>query len=203
MAANTLADRLLALLKDNPVVAVLVLVGTAVIALSRFTDALKSLRELASRRAPPAPADLSGEWVSPVVENRFDRRNTYRLTLELRAQGKNLLGTLRQTSANPERPYEVEWGLLGGTVEGNAVAFHTQHAYQTSRPSATIGEPPQWVEVPYQVHCRGTVAGDELRLVLQVDRGYPPEEVVARRSAGAPVGAAAPDAGSEPGGKGS
>jgi hypothetical protein len=62
--AKTRVDRLIVLIKNNPIAAFRIVLGTIVIALSTFTDAARNLLGLVIEETRPA---INGEWKALVI----------------------------------------------------------------------------------------------------------------------------------------
>ena len=62
--SKTRVDRFTAWIKNNPIMAALVVLGTVVIALSTFTDAARNLLDLVITETRP---DINGEWQAEVT----------------------------------------------------------------------------------------------------------------------------------------
>ena len=69
---KTRVDRFTTWIKNNPIMAALVVLGTVVIALSTFTDAARNLLDLVITDARP---DINGEWREWSADIRFDEVN--------------------------------------------------------------------------------------------------------------------------------
>lgn len=88
----SLVDRFLARLKNNPVVAVLILLGLGVISLASFTDALT---KLLSALPEIRHTVVTGEWQSEVLKDRrTDLAYTY--SFSFKSDGSLLYGTVRR-----------------------------------------------------------------------------------------------------------
>ena len=125
-------------IKNNPVVATLIILSTVVIALSSFTDATKNLMCLFSQSKRP---EINGIWVADVS---YDWENAhYRETFDFRGEGQELFGT----ASFLERKKAIQTG----TVSGNKLTFTTfsreiagsdsrqlQHEYQGRLTEGTI-----------------------------------------------------------------
>lgn len=164
---RTRSNRIISRIKNNPLVAAIIVVGTVVIALSSFTDAVKNLLSLIPKENVP---DVTGKWATQILTNPFDKKDTFRLFFEFEVKGDTLLGTLRQTST--EHRYSVEDGILDGKIRGNGISFHKQE-------SSGLGDQ----KVQYKDFYYGTVSKDEIHFTVQSDRpwGFPPQRFIAKR----------------------
>ena len=108
--------------KENPLVLVIALLGSAVVALSAFTDAARNL--FAVFRETTAPR-IAGTWVTPTLDFPFEAADNYHLTFELRIQGHNVAGTVTFSPEGVNEPDRV-YRILDGNVEGANVSFRTE-----------------------------------------------------------------------------
>lgn len=188
-------DRLLGRIKDNPVLALILVFGTAVIALSTFTDAARNLmglfqRETTAQRDSSGDSrtgdsangaskkpDIAGKWKSGVLANPFDESDKYTLLFTFQLQGDNLLGSLTQTpERNAYHPYTRS--IWEASLKGNQLSFYT-------RERSDVGEK----TVDYKDYYYGEVSGDTIQFTLQSDRpwNFPPQKFSAtRQPAGQP-----------------
>ncbi len=173
----SLADRLNSRLKNNPVVAVLILLGLAVISLASFTDALTKLLSVIPEIRPPV---VTGEWQSEVLKDRrTDLAYTY--SFSLKSDGSQLYGTVRRVIPYCEehKNYGVCGGhgrvvaILEGKLDRKVVSFRCDWG---DLPGAS---PLTWVNV--QETFRGVVAGNKIRFVQQDNQNSPPVEFLARQ----------------------
>jgi hypothetical protein len=160
--SNTLLDRLNARIKNNPVLAIVIVLGTLVIALSSFTDAARNLLQLISTEPRP---DINGEWKSEVTYDWQDAR--YTETFSFRGEGKTLFGTASFL--------EINRGILSGIVEHNSIQFATEY-----REVLDDWNNPRTVTH----HYKGRIFEDSIQFVMQTVGGFTehvPVEFTARR----------------------
>ncbi|MBA7657362.1 hypothetical protein ES703_65299 [subsurface metagenome] len=86
-------DKIIARIKNNRVLAVVIVLGTIMIAVSAFTDAAQNLWSVVTKEKEPAPVNISSEWVTGVLTNGFDENDTYRLFFTFKVEGVLLSGT--------------------------------------------------------------------------------------------------------------
>lgn len=85
---KTRFDRFNLRIKNNPIVASLIILGTIVIALSTFTNAAKNLWDLVITEPRP---DINGEWKAEVT---YDWQNAkYSETFTFGGDGEEVYGT--------------------------------------------------------------------------------------------------------------
>lgn len=66
---KTRFDKIIARIKNNRVLAVVIVLGTIIIAVSAFTDAAQNLWSVITKEKELTPMDISGEWVTGVLTN--------------------------------------------------------------------------------------------------------------------------------------
>jgi hypothetical protein len=160
---STRFDRFNLWIKNNPIVASLIVVGTIVIALSTFTDAAKNLLSLVVKETRP---DINGEWKAEVT---YDWNNAkYTETFTFGGDGEEVYGTasfLRRRR-----------GILEGKVRKDKLEFVTK-----TREVSGAG----WNNQKDAVHrYRGKVFRDEIKFIMQTEGGFSehvPIEFTARK----------------------
>ena len=160
-------DRIMARIKNNPVVAFVIVGGTIVIAIATFTEAARNLLSLVIKEKPPL---IAGRWLTGVLTNPFDGEDTFRFSFNFEVQGNRVLGTGRQTSTTGW--YDIRDSILDGKIEGKVISFHIQKLM-------LLGDH----EVEYTDFYSGLVSEDGVEFVLHSDRrgGFPPQQFVAKR----------------------
>jgi hypothetical protein len=153
--------------KNNPIVAVLIIFGTIVIAVSTFTNAAKNLLGLLSK---PEIIHIHNKWVTQELTNPFNKKDKFRLHFDLEMKGDVLLGVIRKTSTADW--YDITLGIMGGTIKGNTISFYTTERSLFGKETIT-----------YKNLYHGSVSKDEIQFVLQSDRpwGYPPQNFIAKQ----------------------
>src|SRR5437879_650740 len=99
MERKTMFDKLLARLKNNPVVASILVVGTVIIAVSTFTDAAHKIVALVITKETTIAektTDVAGKWRTEVLTNPYDETERYTLLFDFVQQGDTLSGTVRE-----------------------------------------------------------------------------------------------------------
>ena len=148
--SRTLIERFNARIKNNPIIASLIILGTIVIALSTFTNAAKSLWGLL---APDARPHINGEWKAEVT---YDWRNvSYPETFTFSGDGEDVQGTASYLG-HPRRITE------GRAKKGN-LQFITKTEVLLGADRKTARD-----EVH---HYQGTVLRDEIKL-MQTEGGF-------------------------------
>ena len=174
--------------------------GTIVTAVSTFTGAARNLLDLmigesrpvtvdgAPRKNPPMAVNIAGQWTTGVLTNPFDRTDTFTLTFDFDVKGDALLGTLRKT-ATP-KGYDIEKGILGGTIKDNVISFYTPEAQLESYAPDRLLDGSHgdfsstgFREIGYRDLYYGSVLNDHIDFILQSDRprGFPAQKFVAKR----------------------
>lgn len=158
---KTKAEQLLTQLKNNPLLATLIVLGTIVIGVSAFTDAARNLVGVFTPASRPA---INGQWVAEVT---YDWPNAkYQETFSFQGANGEIYGTASFLG--------VKRGIVEGKVNKQKVQFVT-------KTREVIGDQPAR-ETTH--NYRGELAGNELRLFMQTSGGYSthvPVEFTARR----------------------
>jgi len=164
---RTRFDHIISRIKNNPIVAFVIMLGTIVIALSTFTDAAKNLLSLITK---PAIVHVAGKWSTQELANPFEKRDKFRLFFEFEIKGDTLLGTIRQASTTNR--YDVKNGILDGKIKSNIISFYTLERLWSGNETAT-----------YKNIYYGTVLNGEIEFILQSDRpwGFPPQKFNAKQ----------------------
>jgi len=166
---RTRFDRLISRIKNNPLVAILLVIGAIVVALSTFTDVTRNLLSLATT---PAAVDVTGRWATEELTNPFEERDTFTLRFDFETFGDTLLGAIRRQSTSSRYGYTSTNGILDGKIENDILSFYTAE-------EALFGNE----RYTYRDSYHGSVSGDEIAFIRQSDRrtGFPPQRFVARR----------------------
>ena len=146
----------------------LILLGSIVIALSTFTEAMQNLWGLVVKETRP---DINGEWQAEVT---YDWPNAqYAEIFTFRGDGNEIHGTASFLG--------IERGMIAGKISKNKVWFTTK-----SQEILGAGSGPRDVVRRYE----GRIDGDEIKFVMQIEGGFSghtPIEFTARRALSAPL----------------
>ncbi|WP_421863972.1 hypothetical protein [Motiliproteus sp.] len=151
--------------KRHPVVSILILLSTLIVALSTFTNAARNLLGLIQNdsRLP-----INGVWVAPVS---YDWQNAdYTEVFHFQGEGRELYGTASFLGR--------ERAIQDGEIDGDQLRFNTQ-----------IQEVLGASSNPRIQHYRGRLSGNKLRLRLQISGSlvsHQPIEFTARREQAKP-----------------
>ena len=159
---KTRFDRFNFRIKNNPIVASLIVLGTIVIALSTFTDAAKNLLGLVVKETRP---DINGEWRAEVTYDWQDAK--YAETFTFGGNGDDVHGTASFLG--------TKRGIIEGKVRKDKLRFNT-------KTQEVLGDEnnPRDVVHRYQ----GKVFRDEIQFILQTEGGFSdnmPIEFTARK----------------------
>ena len=157
-------DRIYSRIKNNPVVASVIILGTIVIALSTFTDAAKNLLSLVTEDMRP---DINGEWIAEVTYDWKNAKYTEKFTF--RGDGNEVYGTA--SFLGKKR------GILEGTIRKDKIQFIT-----ITR--EVMGSLPERETVH---DYRGRFLGNEMKFIMQTKSGYSehsPIEFIAKKLPG-------------------
>jgi len=101
-------------------------------------------------------ADVTGKWT---YEQQGRQGNAQTVTLNLKADGSNLTGTISGRGGDTQ--------IENGKVDGNNVSFSVTREMQGNK---------------FETKYSGTLSGDELKLKIEiVGRDMPAREVTAKR----------------------
>jgi hypothetical protein len=182
---NARFQRIVARVKNNPIVTSVILFGTVVIALSTFTDAVKNLLSFTDKgreSAPvditttrgsgsatppgdkvrePAPVDMSDTWKARVT---YGWGHAYEEHFTFKVHQDELFGTASFLGRGR--------GIQKGQIKGDEISF-------LLKLEELLGSETR----SYTQYYKGRISQDEIHFVMQDDRGNPPVEFTARRSA--------------------
>ncbi len=113
-------DKLLFRIKNNSVVAALLVVGVIVIAVSTFTDATQKMLDLIFTERVP---NIEGKWRTEVLTNPYDHTERYTLLFQFVQQGETLMGTVTETDVDEHEGFAKT--LSDGKIKGNVISFYT------------------------------------------------------------------------------
>ena len=155
------SDTLLSKIKNNPVLSILIVLGTIIIALSTFTDATRNLLGLLSNETRPG---INGQWTAHVT---YDWPNSeFTETFDFKGEGSELYGTASFLG--------IKRGILKGNIQEEKFEFttKTKEVLEGSEPITDIH------------HYRGSLQGNEIHFTMQTQGGYSghvPVEFIAER----------------------
>ncbi len=168
-------DKLLVRLKNNPVVASILVVGTIVIAVSTFTDAARKILALVTIEKPTIAektTDVTGKWRTDVVTNPYDESERYSLLLDFVQQGDTLSGTVREIDVGENDGFAKS--ITEGKIKGRVISFYT-------RGEVTSDNGTQ----PYKESYSGIMGKNESEVSFErlddLPEGGVPEKFVAKR----------------------
>lgn len=176
----SLVDRFINGIRNNPVTAVLIILGIVVSAIASFGDAVRKLIALAPK---PAPVAVGGLWTSePLADARTKLVFSY--TFEIKADGDRFYGTAMRSA--PACTSGNHAGVCAGY--GKAVALlETAREGQTVSFACDWGELPgaaPWTWVPTRESFRARIDGGTMKLVMHDNQNRPPVEFSATRAPG-------------------
>ena len=121
MARTTFFDRSLSHIKNNRLVALLLLLGSTVIAAASFTDATHSLLSVWPQSKP---AGIAGKWRTPVLASAYDKQQRFTLLFEFVADGDSFSGTV--TEAGEDGAHVVTRVIKNGKRKDESISFFTE-----------------------------------------------------------------------------
>jgi hypothetical protein len=153
--AKTQIDRFNQRVRNNPVLATLIIVGSLIIALSTFTDAAKNLLSLIT---PDTRPDINRSWEAEVT---YDWQNArYMETFTFRGDGDELYGTASFLGTKK--------GILEGVIKNDKLLFITKtlEIMESKEPKTSIHR------------YRGKYSGDQIEFIMQTENGYSEHEPI-------------------------
>jgi WD40 repeat protein len=161
--------KIIARIKNNPTVALIIAIGTVVIALSTFTNAVRNLFGTIGQLLPPAPTDISGKWRAPETDK------TPLTYFDFKVVGDKLYGTVWI----PPSFYmqNGESGIVNGQIIGNRVSFTTKHVYIKDFGDRGKGIPTTTGELI--TTYKGEIKGNEIHFGRQTEGDY--AEITAKK----------------------
>ncbi len=153
---QTRLDRFNFFIKNNPIVASLIIFGTIVITLSSFTDATIKILDLIATQTRP---DINGQWIAEVNYDWGNSKYSEKLTFS--GNGEEVYGVASYAG--------VKNDIINGKVNKDKLEFSTK-----SR--ELIGDS----ETDETHRYQGTILRDEIKFVIQTE-GHIPIEFIARR----------------------
>lgn len=161
--SKTRLDRFNARIRNNPVIALLILLGTLIIALSTLTNAARNLLGLVSTEQRP---DINGDWTAAITYDWNDTASTE--TFRFGGEGTRVYGTATLQGSSK--------AIAEGHVEADTLRFVT-----SVQEVAGDWNNPNTILYRYQ----GRILDDEIRFVLQIEggtSGHAPVEFSARKA---------------------
>jgi hypothetical protein len=141
---KTRIDKMNSRIKNNPILAVLIIIGTLVIALATFTNAAKDLLGLVK---PETRANINGDWIAEVPYPWNNK--TYNELFTFKGEGDELLGTASL--------YRRKKGILEGKIKKDKLEF----VIKIQENSNEKNNPKELTH-----HYKGTISGDQITFVL-------------------------------------
>lgn len=147
---RTKIDKIYSRIKNNPVMAILIVIGTIIIALSTFTNAAKDLLGLIKTESR---ANFNGDWIADVPY--YWNNTTFNEMFTFKGEGKELHGTASL--------YGMGRGIQDGAVKKDKIEF----VIKTQEIREDENNPKEAVH-----RYQGTILGNQITFVLQKEGGY-------------------------------
>lgn len=152
---KTQIDKFNQRVRNNPILATLIIIGTLIIALSTFTDAAKNLLNLMTLDTRP---DINRIWKAEVT---YDWQNAkYVETFTFRGDDEELYGTASFLGSKK--------AILEGVIKKDKLLFitKTSEILDSEEPKISIHR--------YQ----GKYSGDQIEFIMQTENGYSEHEPI-------------------------
>jgi hypothetical protein len=171
----TTFDRIVQKIKDNRIIACILIFGTFVIVFSQFTDATEKIINIFSGK--PATANISGTWKTEMLKDPWFTDTKYKYIFEFQKKGNMVDGILKRFHAEGK---DYSMSIFGGEVQENFVSFYITESLQSQKTLVTGSV--VWETVPYKVIFKGTVTGNKIDFLVSSDRsGMEPWRIEAER----------------------
>ncbi len=172
----TLVDRLTSRLKNNPVIAAIIMISLIVMGLASFTDALKKLHPVISAFYQ---TNVTGEWSSTFIRDPVINAD-FQYIFSLKEDEGMVYGTVQRLAPYCRKHenlgickhHDQPTAIIDGRINGKEITFLCNWRLPST-------EPWKWVQI--KENFRGIVSGDEIRFVRQDDINAPAEDFLARR----------------------
>jgi hypothetical protein len=180
MKSESRVDQLITRLKNNPILAILIIFGLAVISIGSFTDALTRIAGMVPKVHQP---DVTGYWRSEALKDiRTNLEFAY--TFDLKADDAHVYGTARRlipyceahTQSGICGGYNDGYGPVGirdGHIDGKSISFS---CFWEALPG---GSSWSWVNVQEKFH--GTLKQGRIVFVQQDDQNSPAMKFIATK----------------------
>lgn len=191
---KTRYDRIIDRIKNNKITALLIAIGTIIIAVSVFTKALQTIWFVFKNDEKPIILKVDGIWVSDIMEGDVEEWDSfrahvapysYRYVIKLKTVGEDLFGEvsyLRGELDKIPKENKKSWAILDGKIAGSVVSFSTKNIGYKMQYDPSRTEDKYWQE-PYEylITYSGKIFNNEIRFIRQDQRGLPPETFNAKR----------------------
>ena len=147
---KTRIDKMNARIRNNPLMAVLILVGTLVITLSTFTNAAKDLLGLVKTETR---ANINGDWTAEVPY--YWNNKTFNEQFSFKGEGNELLGTASL--------FRRKKSIAKGNVKKDKIEF-------LIRTQEILDDENKPREAVYRY--AGTISDNQITFVFQKEGGY-------------------------------
>lgn len=154
----SLFDRYLAYIKNNRILAVILIAGTTLMAVASFGDALQKMVGVISEAKKDPMPKLNGKWQSASLANPYAPTQMYHLVFDFIQQNDNLLGSVTEINDSTDTKRSVVRGIVAGKIKGNTLSFYTEG-------QTTLGSELQ----TYKTFYNGIAKNGQLEFVRQND----------------------------------
>ena len=161
---KSLFAKLLYRLKNNPLIASFLILGTIVITISSFTDAIKNILPLLDIKTE-TETEISGKWSSPLLINQYNKKQQFYLYFEFQKVGSKISGNLvRKWPGNSD---DASYRMQDIEYDGKSINFKI--SFKT------------WDEKEYYDFYSGQIRDKTIQFLVQSDGpfGYEPKQFLA------------------------
>ena len=152
---QSLVDRTIFRLKNNPVLAVVIIAGVVLGTLASFTDSFRKMLEVVKKFE--SPVQVTGDWRSATLRQSDTDTRPWQYYFKLNAVGTSLFGTVYYIEPPDGPPEGAGHGILNGKVDDNKLSFDYPGGWST--PESFYGVISR-DEIHFTYHREGSVAID-------------------------------------------
>jgi len=163
---KTLTDKVMTKLKNNPVIAIIIVFGTIIIVISAFTGAVQNLLGLLPDEPKKPSYNIDGYWVADKTDK------TPYTVFNFKVIGNQVVGTVKRPPT-----FSMSQGISGiidGQVIADSISFRTRHEYikRFGTYNFETGQRSPDIEEELVTHYKGKIDKDTIRFIIQTDDGF-------------------------------
>ena len=171
---ETRVERVIVKLKNNPLIAIVIVLGTIVITLSAFTNAVQNLLGLIPDK-PDAPIfDVSGHWVAEETDKTPFTNFNFKIV------DNQVFGTVQRPPSFAMS--QGVSGIIDGKIVGDEISFTTKHEYIQQFGSYNFETKQRSPDIRKELitHYQGKISENTIDFMIQTNAGYYAEATAKR-----------------------
>ena len=154
-------DRIIQGIKNNRIIAYVLILGTCIIVVSQLTDATSKLYRFISGKTPAI--DVSGIWKTEILKDPWFVDKYYKYIFELERKSDTISGVLKRIYGEGQ---EDSTSIFDGKIQADFISFYIQDIIQTRKTIDPYQGKYVWERVPYKVIFKGTIVGDKIDFLI-------------------------------------